>query len=70
LHFDAAGLPDRFGPRSQVFILPFIGLLSLGTDLVVGLPMYLRDHMGAYLLWSGAILVQILAWIAAMGILG
>lgn len=70
LHFDAAGQPDRFGPRSQVFVLPLIGLLALGANLVVGLPMYLRDRMVAYLLWGGAILVQILAWIAARGILG
>jgi len=69
LHFDAAGMPDRFGPRAQVFVLPIIGLLSLGADLVVGLPVYLRDRVGAYLLWGGAIVVQLLAWIAALGIL-
>ena len=70
LHFDAAGVPDRFGLRAQVFFLPFIGLLSLGANLVVGLPVYLRDRVGAYLLWGGAIIVQILAWIAAVGIVG
>jgi hypothetical protein len=70
LHFDAMGTPDRFGPRSQVFLLPFIGLLSFGANIVIGLPVYLRDRVGAYLLWGGAIIVQILAWIAAVGILG
>jgi hypothetical protein len=69
LHFDALGNPDRFGPRLQVFFLPIIGLMSLGTDVVIGLPMYLRDRVGAYLLWSGAFVVQILAWVAAVGIL-
>ncbi len=68
LHFDAAGVPDRFGPRAQVFLLPFIGLLSLGTDLVLSVPVYLRDRVGAYLLWGGAMIVQVLAWIAAVGI--
>ncbi len=69
LHFDATGLPDRFGPRSQVFLLPLIGLMSLGADFIVGLPMYLRDRVGAYLVWGGAFVVQVVAWVAAVGIL-
>jgi hypothetical protein len=69
LHFDALGNPDRFGPRVQVFLLPVIGLMSLGADVVMGLPMYLRDRIGAYLLWGGALMVQVLAWVAAVGIL-
>jgi hypothetical protein len=69
LHFDALGTPDLFAPRSQVFLLPVIGLLSLGANVVIGLPMYLRDRVGAYLVWSGALVVQALAWIAALGIL-
>jgi hypothetical protein len=69
LHFDAVGLPDRFGPRAQVFLLPAIGLMSLGANFALGLPLYLRDRMGAYLLWGGAFVVQSLAWVAAVGIL-
>jgi hypothetical protein len=69
LHFDTLGTPDRFAPRSQVFLLPAIGLLSLGANAVIGLPMYLRDRAGAYLVWGGALVVQVLAWIAALGIL-
>lgn len=69
LHFDATGLPDRFGSRNQVFLLPIIGLMSLGADMVVGLPLYLRDRIGAYLAWGGALVVQVVAWVAAVGIL-
>ena len=69
LHFDALGAPDRFGPRLQVFLLPLIGLMALGANVVIGVPMYLRDRVGAYLLWGGALVVQVLAWIAALGIL-
>ena len=69
LHFDALGTPDRFAPRSQVFLLPAIGLLSLGANVVIGLPIYLHDRVGAYLVWSGALVVQVFAWIAALGIL-
>lgn len=68
LHFNAAGVPDRFGPRAQVFFLPMIGLLSLGANLVFGLPMYLRDRVGTYLLWGGALVVQAMVWVAAVGI--
>ena len=70
LHFDAAGAPDRFGPRLQVFTLPFIGLMALGANVIAGVPMYLRERVGAYLLWGGALVVQVLAWVAAVGILG
>ena len=69
LHYGAMGAPDRFGPRLQVFTLPIIGLMTLGANLFVGMTMYLRDRVGAYLLWGGALVVQILAWVAAVGIL-
>ncbi len=69
LHFSAAGGPDRFGSKTEVFILPIIGLMSLGANVVVGLPVYTRDRIGAYLLWGGALVVQVLAWVAALGIL-
>lgn len=69
LHFDAEGLPDRFGARAQVFLLPLIGLLAWGGNLGLGLPIYVRERVGAYLLWGGTIGVQIIAWVAALGIL-
>lgn len=69
LHFDASGVPDRFGPRAQVFLLPFIGLLAFGVNLGLGLPLYVRERVGAYLLWGGTVAVQIVAWVAAWGIL-
>jgi hypothetical protein len=31
--------------------------------------MYLRDRVGAYLLWGGALVVQVLAWVAVVGLL-
>jgi hypothetical protein len=70
LHFDAAGIPDRFGPRVQVFITPVIGLLTLLFNGVLGGLVYRRERMISYLLWGGALLVQILVWTAAVGLLG
>jgi len=70
LHFDAAGFPDRFVPRSQSFIIPLIGVLTLLLNGVLGTLVYRRERMASYLLWGGAVLVQVLVWTAALGILG
>jgi hypothetical protein len=69
LHFDVLGQPDRWGTRAQVFTLPFIGLLALIANGGLGLLLYERERPAAYLLWSGAIGVQVLVWGAALGIL-
>ncbi len=70
LHFDATGAPDRFGPRVQVFITPLIGLLTLLLNGTLGGLAYQRERVISYLLWGGAVLVQILVWTAAVGLLG
>lgn len=69
LHFDAAGLPDRWGTRAQVFTLPFIGLLALIANGGLGFLLYQRERLASYLLWSGAAGVELLVWGAAIGIL-
>jgi len=70
LHFDAAGDPDRLGLRGQIFILPLIGLLALLLNGALGWLVYRRERVAAYLLWGGAVLIQVLVWTAAIGILG
>jgi hypothetical protein len=70
LHFDAAGNPDRLGARGQVFIIPLIGLLALVANGVLGGFTYRRERVASYLLWGGAVLIQVLVWTAAVGILG
>jgi hypothetical protein len=69
LHFDAAGQPDRWGTRLQVFTLPFIGLLALIANVGLGGLLYERESWAAYLLWTGDIAVQVLIWGATLGIL-
>ena len=69
LHFDANGQPDRWGTQAQVFTLPFIGLLALIANGGLGFLLYARERPAAYLLWSGAIGVQLLVWGATLGIL-
>ncbi len=69
LHFNAAGEPDRWGGRAQVFTLPFIGLLALVANGGLGILLYQREPPFSYLLWSGTVGVQILVWGATLGLL-
>lgn len=69
LHFDAAGNPDRLGPRGQLFITPLIGLLTFALNGALGGLAYRRERTISYLLWGSAVLVQVLVWTAALGIL-
>lgn len=68
LHFDVFGQPDRIGQRGEVLRLPVVALLFLAMDLGLGFVVYRRDRVAAYLIWAGAILLQLLAWGALYGI--
>jgi len=70
LHFDVAGNPDLLAPRLQSFIIPLIGLLTLLLNGVLGGVAYRRERVASHLLWGGAVLVQVLVWTAALGIIG
>lgn len=65
LHFNAQGIPDRFGPPDQVFGPAVIAIQLLVINFFVSLAVYLRgDKLAAYLTSGGAILVQALFLIA------
>jgi hypothetical protein len=69
MHFDVAGKVDRLGPRGQVFLIPLIGLLTLLVNSTAGVLVHPRERMASHLLWGGTVVVQILVWLAALGIL-
>ncbi len=69
LHFDAVGDPDRLGQQGQIFFVPAIGLVVLLVNGGLGGGLYRRERLAAYLLWGGAVLVQVLLWAAVLGIL-
>lgn len=69
LHFGASGSPDRLGPRTELFLIPLIGLSTLLINGALGGLLYRRDRVASYLLWGGSVLVQLLVWTAAMGLL-
>jgi hypothetical protein len=70
LHFDVGGLPDRIGPKSGLFVLPVIGLIAWVFNLIAGIWLYRRVQQGAaYLLWGGALAVQIIAGLALFNLM-
>ncbi len=67
LHFDINGLPDRIAPKIGLIALPAIGLLAWLVNLVAGTWMYRRaQRQGAYLVWGGAVVVQVIAGTALL----
>jgi hypothetical protein len=68
LHFNNLGQADRIGAKMELFALPIIGLIILGTNLVAGLLLYRRERAGSYLLWGAAAAAQALFWLATFSI--
>jgi Bacterial PH domain/Domain of unknown function (DUF1648) len=69
LHFNSLGQADRIGDKMELFALPIIGLIMLGTNLALGLVLYKRERAGAYLLWGSAASAQILFWLATLSLI-
>jgi len=68
LHFNNLGQADRIGTKIELFALPIIGLIILGTNLALGLLLYRRERAGSYLLWGAAAAAQALFWLATFSI--
>lgn len=70
LHFDAQGNPDRIGERSELSGLLTIAAVVYGVNIVsgLGLRLFARMTFAPYLLWSGALLVEVLLWVALWNI--
>jgi hypothetical protein len=68
LHFNNLGQADRIGTKMELFALPIIGLIILGTNLGLGLVLYRRERAATYLLWGSAAAAQALFWLAAFSI--
>lgn len=67
LHFDARGSVDRLGEKSQLFVPPVIGLLTLSASVALGLALYRKgETLAAFMLWGGSAATQILFLVAAL----
>jgi len=69
LHFDAQGMVDRVDFKSGVIVVPMIGALSLAANGVLGAILHARERLAAWLLAGMAVVLQVVLWIAALGIL-
>ncbi len=56
--------------RTDILKLPAIGLITLALNSSLGTPIHNRQRVGSYLLWGGAVVVQLLCWLAALNIVG
>lgn len=68
LHFNRLGQVDRIAIKTELFVLPIIGLIVLGANVVLGMALYRRERAGSYLLWGAAAAAQALFWLAAFSI--
>ena len=71
LHFDARGLPDRFGPPAGLLILPAIAGFTWLVNTIAGLWLHrnTRERAAAYLLLAATLFVQALVWVATLSLL-
>jgi hypothetical protein len=68
--YDSQGLPDVVRDKSALFILPAIGLLTWLTNGLWGVWMAVRKQpTGAYMLWGGAVVVQVFSLLALNSLL-
>jgi hypothetical protein len=70
LHFDSSGLADRIEAKSGIFGLPVIGLILWLLDTLLAIPLHRHERAGALLLMTGALVAQILLWLAVNSIVG
>ena len=64
-HYNRQGVPDSIRPKNALFLLPVIGLLTYLTNTLAGLWMRMQGQpSGAYLFWTGSLLVQGLSLLA------
>ncbi|MCC6168316.1 MAG: DUF1648 domain-containing protein [Caldilineaceae bacterium] len=64
-HYNSDGLPDVIREKSALFLLPAVGFLAWAINgLWGGWMAFHQQRIGAYMLWAGALLVQICSYLA------
>ncbi len=69
IHFNKLGQVDRIGDRGELMLLPFIGLLAVVGNSLLGALLHPKERIVAYLLYGSAILLQLLTAIAVIVIM-
>lgn len=70
LHFSPTGQVDRIGQKLEVFKLPGMALVVLGSNGLAGLVLHMKERYLAHLSLAAALLVQVLFWVAAFQMVG
>lgn len=66
LSYDLQGMGDRIGARSEIFILPAVGLAIVLVNAALAAWLHRRERVLALLLLGNGPLVQALVWLAAL----
>ncbi len=70
VRYNSQGAPDLISEKSALYRLPIIGLLAWGINGAAGLLlMARRQPVGAYMLWGGAIIVQVFSLLALVSLI-
>lgn len=65
VRYGPGGIPEQAREKGVLFLLPIIGLLAWLVNGVWGLLMSAREQKtGAYLLWTGTLIVQLFSFLA------
>lgn len=70
LHWNANGLPDRIGTRRDLWLLPIITAIVTIANIGLAWLAETFDRFAARLLLAGTCLVQVVAWVALLSIVG
>ena len=70
VRYNSAGLPEEIREKGALYRLPIIGLLAWGINGLAGLYlMARRQAVAAYMLWSGALVVQVVSLLALVSLI-
>jgi hypothetical protein len=69
VRYNSAGSPAEVREKGALYRLPIIGLLVWGSNGVLGLLLARRQPMAAYMLWTGAIVVQVFSLLALVSLI-
>lgn len=70
VRYNSAGLPEEIREKAALYRLPAIGLLAWIINGIAGLYlMARRQAVAAYMLWSGALVVQVFSLLALVSLI-
>lgn len=69
LHYNKFGVVDRLESASAILWLPGLGLATAIINSILGALLHPRERVPALLLYGSIIAVQLMVWIAALGII-